>query len=159
MAQTSEAEYDKVSAAHARSEADKQPPAARPRPALMRTMRGLGRLYAAPPKFSRHPRASMAFDLADLARYIDWTPFFQTWEMKGRYPAILDHETQGPAARQLFEDAQAMLARIIEERWFVPKAVLGFWAANSVGDDIRLYTPTRAALERARAPSSPCASN
>ena len=49
------------------------------------------------------------WDLAELARYIDWTPFFQTWELKGRYPKILDDEEQGPAARQLFDDAQAML--------------------------------------------------
>jgi 5-methyltetrahydrofolate--homocysteine methyltransferase len=78
--------------------------------------------------------------VAELVPYIDWTPFFQTWELKGRYPAILEDAAQGPAARQLFEDAQAMLARIVEERWFNPKAVIGFWPANSVGDDIRLYT-------------------
>ena len=61
------------------------------------------------------------WDLAELARYIDWTPFFQTWELKGRYPKILEDEKQGPAARQLFEDAQAMLEKIIEEKWFAPK--------------------------------------
>jgi 5-methyltetrahydrofolate--homocysteine methyltransferase len=71
---------------------------------------------------------------------IDWTPFFQTWELKGRFPDILAHERQGEAARGLYEDAQAMLARIVEERWFNPKAVIGFWPANSVGDDIALYT-------------------
>jgi 5-methyltetrahydrofolate--homocysteine methyltransferase len=71
---------------------------------------------------------------------IDWTPFFQTWEMKGRYPAILEDEKQGAAARQLWDDAQAMLKRIVDERWFNPKAVVGFWPANAVGDDIRLYT-------------------
>ena len=62
-----------------------------------------------------------SWDLAELARYIDWTPFFQTWELKGRYPKILEDEAQGPAARQLFEDAQAMLKQIIAEKWFAPK--------------------------------------
>ena len=79
------------------------------------------------------------WDLAELARYIDWTPFFQTWELKGRYPKILEDEKQGPAARQLFEDAQAMLKKIIAEKWFAPKGVIGFWPANAVGDDIRLF--------------------
>ncbi|WP_406720771.1 methionine synthase [Thioclava litoralis] len=80
------------------------------------------------------------WDLAELARYIDWTPFFQTWELKGVYPKILEDEKQGEAARALFADAQAMLAKIIDEKWFTPKAVVGFWPANAVGDDIRLYT-------------------
>ena len=84
---------------------------------------------------------------AELARYIDWTPFFQTWELKGRYPKILDDEKQGPAARQLFEDAQAMLRKIIEEKWFAPKAVIGFWPANAFGDDIRLFTEDTRSVE------------
>ncbi|WP_295049314.1 methionine synthase [uncultured Paracoccus sp.] len=80
------------------------------------------------------------WDLAEIARYIDWTPFFQTWELKGVYPRILDDEKQGEAARTLFAEAQDMLARIIEGRWFNPRAVVGFWPANAVGDDIRLFT-------------------
>ncbi|WP_282602125.1 methionine synthase [Paracoccus sp. PARArs4] len=80
------------------------------------------------------------WDLAEIARYIDWTPFFQTWELKGVYPRILDDEKQGEAARQLFAEAQEMLARIIEGQWFKPRAVVGFWPANAVGDDIRLFT-------------------
>ncbi|MCL7466180.1 methionine synthase [Phaeovulum sp. NW3] len=79
------------------------------------------------------------WDLAEIARYIDWTPFFQTWELKGVYPRILDDAAQGEAARALFADAQAMLARIIAEGWFSPRAVVGFWPAQAVGDDIRLY--------------------
>ena len=79
------------------------------------------------------------WDLEDLAKTIDWTPFFQTWEMKGRYPAILEDEKQGEAARSLWNDAQAMLQKIITEKWFKPKAVIGFWAANSNVDDIILY--------------------
>ena len=80
------------------------------------------------------------WDLAEIARYIDWTPFFQTWEMKGVYPRILDDPKQGEAARALFADAKAMLAQIIEGRWLTPRAVIGFWPANRVGDDIRLWT-------------------
>ncbi len=80
------------------------------------------------------------WDLADIARFIDWTPFFQTWELKGVYPRILDDPKQGEAARALFADAQAMLQRIISERWFAPRAVVGFWPANTFGDDIRLFT-------------------
>ncbi|MBM3605543.1 MAG: methionine synthase [Alphaproteobacteria bacterium] len=80
------------------------------------------------------------WDLAQIARYIDWTPFFQTWEMKGVYPRILEDEKQGEAARQLFADAQEMLARIIDGQWFKPRAVVGFWPANAVGDDIHLFT-------------------
>ncbi|WP_202814369.1 methionine synthase [Falsirhodobacter sp. alg1] len=79
------------------------------------------------------------WDLAELARYIDWTPFFQTWELKGVYPKILDDPKQGEAARALFADAKAMLDRIIAEKWFRPAAVVGFWPANAVGDDIRLW--------------------
>jgi len=80
------------------------------------------------------------WDLADLAKYIDWTPFFQAWEFKGTYPKLLDDERQGEAARQLFVDAQAMLEKIIAEKWFTPKAVVGFWPANRDADDIRLFT-------------------
>ena len=79
------------------------------------------------------------WSLAELADYIDWTPFFQTWELKGQYPAILDDPKQGEAARSLFADAQAMLEKIIDESWFAPKAVVGFWPAQSVGDDIQLF--------------------
>lgn len=80
------------------------------------------------------------WDLARIAQYIDWTPFFQTWELKGVYPRILEDEAQGPAARQLFAEAQEMLSRIIAGKWFRPRAVLGFWPANAEGDDIRLWT-------------------
>ncbi len=80
------------------------------------------------------------WDLAEIAAYIDWTPFFQTWELKGVYPRILEDEKQGEVARQLFADAQDMLKKIIVENWFKPRAVVGFWPANAVGDDIRLFT-------------------
>ncbi|HWJ89426.1 MAG TPA: methionine synthase [Pelagibacterium sp.] len=90
------------------------------------------------------------WDLGNLAEYIDWTPFFQSWEFKGVYPKILDDERQGEAARQLFADAQAMLKRIIDEKWFTPKAIAGFWPANRVGDDIQLFTDEGRTEELAR---------
>jgi len=84
-------------------------------------------------------RAFRAYDLAELARYIDWTPFFQAWELKGPYPRILEDDKYGEAARHLFEDAQTMLKQLAAEKWLVANAVVGFWPANSVGDDIELY--------------------
>ena len=132
------AEYRKVADAHARSEADKQRlPLAKARANRFQVDWSA---YAPPTPSFLGTRVFETYDLADLARFIDWTPFFQTWELKGRYPAILDHEAQGPAARALFDDARAMLRTIIAEGWFKPKAVVGFWPAGAVGDDIRLYT-------------------
>ncbi len=84
-------------------------------------------------------RAFRAYDLAELARYIDWTPFFHAWELKGTFPRILEDEKYGEAARPLFEDAESMLAQLIKEKWLTANAVVGFWPANSVGDDIELY--------------------
>ena len=79
-------------------------------------------------------------DLGELARYIDWTPFFATWELKGQYPRILNDDKMGEAARQLFADAQAMLSRIVGEKWLTANGVVGFWPANAIGDDdIALY--------------------
>ena len=80
------------------------------------------------------------FELADLASCIDWTPFFQAWEMKGKYPDLLSNPKSGEAARALFADAQKMLARVIGEKWLTAKAAFGFWPANTVGDDVVLYT-------------------
>jgi len=80
------------------------------------------------------------YDLAELARYIDWTPFFHTWELKGRYPRILEDENLGEAATRLFEDAQAMLRKIIAGKLLQARAVLGFWPANTVDyDTIEIY--------------------
>ena len=136
--ETVRAEYRKVADAHARGEREKlRLPLAKARENRMRIDWAA---YEPPVPSFLGTRVFEDYDLAELARYIDWTPFFQTWEMKGRYPAILDDEKQGPAARQLFDDAQSMLARIVEERWFAPKAVIGFWPAGTVGDDIRLFT-------------------
>ncbi|QJE72003.1 methionine synthase [Aerophototrophica crusticola] len=80
------------------------------------------------------------YDLAELASRIDWKPFFQAWELHGNFPAILEDDKVGAPARALYNDAQAMLQRIIGEKWLTAKGVVGFWPANSVGDDIELYT-------------------
>ena len=80
------------------------------------------------------------YSLEELRPYIDWSPFFAAWEMKGRYPDILHNPASGEAARRLFEDANAMLDRIVAERWLTAKGVVGLWPANAVGDDLEVYT-------------------
>ena len=95
-------------------------------------------------------RAFDAWDLQDLADHIDWTPFFASWELIGRYPLILEDEVVGEAARDLFDDAQGMLKRIIEEKWFTARGVVGFWPAQAVGDDIAVYADEDRSDEIAR---------
>ncbi|HOY48640.1 MAG TPA: methionine synthase [Flavobacteriales bacterium] len=80
------------------------------------------------------------YDLAELAQYIDWTPFFATWELYGKYPAILTDSVVGEEATKVFADAHAMLKQLIDEKWLQANAVIGLWPANSVGDDIEIYT-------------------
>ena len=85
-------------------------------------------------------RALRDYPLAELAQYIDWTPFFQTWELAGRYPKILDDEVVGEEAKKLYADARAMLDKIISERWLAAHAVYGLFPANTVhDDDIDIY--------------------
>ncbi len=79
------------------------------------------------------------YDLSTLRKYIDWQPFFNAWEMKGAFPDILNNPVSGPTARKLYDDAQAMLDRLIEEKWIRAHGVVGFFPANSVGDDVELY--------------------
>src|SRR5262249_43336503 len=79
------------------------------------------------------------YSIAELGDYIDWSPFFSTWELAGKFPAILDDAKVGEAARGLFEDAQAMLRRLIDERWLRAEACVGFWPANAEGDDILVF--------------------
>ncbi len=86
------------------------------------------------------PRAFENYDLSRLVPYIDWSPFFSTWELKGRYPAIFDDNKFGAEAKKLYDDAQQLLKRIVSEKWLTANAVIGFWPANSIGDDIELYT-------------------
>jgi 5-methyltetrahydrofolate--homocysteine methyltransferase len=96
--------------------------------------------YAPPKPRFLGTRVFKSYDLGKLARYIDWTPFFHAWELKGTYPRILEDDKYGEAARQLFDDAQAMLKQLIQEKWLTANGVVGFWPANSVGDDIELYS-------------------
>jgi 5-methyltetrahydrofolate--homocysteine methyltransferase len=79
------------------------------------------------------------YPLDELVERIDWTPFFQTWELTGRFPAILDDPKVGEVARSLYDDARKMLDRIIKEKWFTARATVGFWPANAEGDDIAVY--------------------
>ncbi|QSF53482.1 methionine synthase [Brevundimonas fontaquae] len=95
-------------------------------------------------------KAFDAWDLQDLADHIDWTPFFASWELIGRYPLILDDEIVGEAARDLFADAQVMLKRIIDEKWFTAKGVVGFWPARADGDDVIVFADENRDAEIAR---------
>jgi len=85
-------------------------------------------------------REFLDYDLAELREYIDWQPFFNAWEMKGRFPDILNNPTSGETARKLYDDAQEMLDTLIKEKWLTANGVIGFFPANAVGDDIEVYT-------------------
>jgi 5-methyltetrahydrofolate--homocysteine methyltransferase len=90
--------------------------------------------------------------LEELAKFIDWTFFFSAWELKGRYPAILSHPEYGAAATDLFEQAQALLKRIIDEKLLTARGVYGFWPANTDGDDIVVFTDDSRQTELTRLP-------
>lgn len=79
------------------------------------------------------------YPLEEISKYIDWTPFFRTWELAGRYPDILEDKVVGEQARTLFKDANELLQKIIKEKWLTANAVIGLWPANSVNDDIEVY--------------------
>ncbi|QWD74172.1 methionine synthase [Polynucleobacter sp. TSB-Sco08W16] len=91
------------------------------------------------PKFIGR-RVFKNFALSDIAKYIDWTPFFQTWDLAGKFPAILDDEVVGVEARKVYADAQALLDKLIKGQWLQADAVVAFYPANTVGDDIVLYS-------------------
>ncbi len=80
------------------------------------------------------------YSLTEISNFIDWTPFFHSWELKGAYPKIFDDAEKGEEAKKLFADAQTMLKQIIDEGWLQAKAIIGFYPANNVGDDIEIYT-------------------
>ena len=88
--------------------------------------------------------------LEEIAKYIDWTFFFSAWELKGKFPKILEHERHGAAARELYEHGQALLGRIISEKLLTPRAVYGFWPASQDGDDIVVWTDAARDAERLR---------
>ncbi len=85
-------------------------------------------------------REFLDYDIAELREYIDWQPFFNAWELKGRFPDILNNPASGETARKLYEDAQEMLDTLIKEKWLTANGVIGFFPANAVGDDIEVYT-------------------
>jgi 5-methyltetrahydrofolate--homocysteine methyltransferase len=95
--------------------------------------------YAPPVPTYMGVRSYGPYDLGELARYIDWTPFFRTWELAGQFPSILEDDKVGAVARGLYADAQKMLEKIVSENWLTAKAVAGFWPANTEGDDILLF--------------------
>jgi 5-methyltetrahydrofolate--homocysteine methyltransferase len=130
-------EYARIAAAHARAQKDKQ-----------RLTLAAARANAtpidwtnyAPPKPSfLGKRTLLDYSIPELIEFIDWGPFFQAWELGGRFPAILDDEKVGEAARALYADAEAMLQKIVDENWFKANAVIGLWPANRFGDDIALF--------------------
>ena len=133
-----QAQYAKAAAAHERAENEKQRlPLARAR---QNAFKPDWDSYVPPKPSFLGVRTIEDVSLATLVEYFDWTPFFQSWELRGRYPALLDDPRQGEAARQLFADAKVLLDRIVSENWFKPRAAVGFWPANRKEDDIALYT-------------------
>jgi 5-methyltetrahydrofolate--homocysteine methyltransferase len=130
-------EYARIAATHARAQEDK-----------LRLSLAVARANAlkldwsayAPPKPAFLGTKVLAdYPIRELVDFIDWTPFFSTWELNGRFPAILDDAKYGEAARTLYEDARTMLDKIVSEGWFKASAAIGFWPANSVGDDIEVF--------------------
>jgi len=95
-------------------------------------------------------RTFAPYDLAELERFIDWSPFFASWELVGRFPEILEDDVVGEAARDLYRDARAMLDRMIAENWVEARGVVGLWPANADGDDIVLYTDETRSTELSR---------
>ena len=130
-------EYARIAEAHLRGQANKK-----------RLALAAARANATKVDFAKTPPVRPTFlglksfadyDLAEIVPYIDWTPFFQAWELAGRFPAILDDATVGEAARALYDDARKLLDRIVKERWFTARATIGFWPVNAEGDDIVVY--------------------
>ncbi|HEY6256984.1 MAG TPA: methionine synthase [Xanthobacteraceae bacterium] len=131
-------EYAEIAAAHARAEENKQrlPLKLARENALKLDWSGT---YQPPRPRVLGTRVFADYSVPELIDFIDWSPFFATWELKGKYPAILDDAKYGTAARGLFNDAKAMLGRIVQERWLRAAGVVGFWPANTQGDDILVF--------------------
>jgi 5-methyltetrahydrofolate--homocysteine methyltransferase len=132
-------EYARIAAAHARAQEDKTrlPLAAARANALKLDWSGA---HQPPRPCFLGTKVLSDYSIKELIDYIDWTPFFATWELSGKFPGILEDEKFGAAARSLYDDARAMLEKIVDEHWFRANAVFGFWRANAEGDDICLYT-------------------
>jgi 5-methyltetrahydrofolate--homocysteine methyltransferase len=131
-------EYAKVAAAHARAQEEKSrlPLAAARGNALKLDWSGT---YQPPKPSFLGTKVLAGYPVEEIAEFVDWTPFFRTWELSGVFPTILDDPKVGEAARALYDDARAMLDKIINEKWFEANAVLGFWPAQSDGEDILVY--------------------
>ncbi|HKU55026.1 MAG TPA: vitamin B12 dependent-methionine synthase activation domain-containing protein, partial [Rhizomicrobium sp.] len=134
------AEYEKIATGHANQRAGGK------RLAIAEARANAARVdftgYTPPAPSFLGSRLYTNYDLAALANYIDWGPFFQTWELAGPFPAILEDDKVGQAARDLYRDAQAMLKKIIDGKWLTASAVIGFWPANrdpKNPDDIIVY--------------------
>lgn len=130
-------DYDKVRTQHANKKQTPMWPLAKAR--ANKTPVDWASYTPPKPKFIGR-RVFKNFDLAELADYIDWGPFFQTWDLAGPFPAILKDEVVGEEAVRVFGDAKRMLKRLIEGRWLTASGVIGLYPANSVGDDIEIYT-------------------
>jgi 5-methyltetrahydrofolate--homocysteine methyltransferase len=130
------ADYEKVRAQHANRQQTPMWPLAKAR--ANATPLDWSTYQPSKPKFIGR-REIKNFDLSELARFIDWGPFFQTWDLAGSYPAILQDEVVGIEAQKVLADGQKMLQKIIEGRWLQANAVVGIYPANSVGDDLILY--------------------
>jgi 5-methyltetrahydrofolate--homocysteine methyltransferase len=131
-------EYSKIAAAHARAQEEKVrlPLTAARGNAIKPDWSGA---YVPPKPSFLGTKVLADYPIAELIDFIDWTPFFATWELRGKFPAILDDPKYGEAARPLYDDARAMLDKIVAERWFKASAVFGFWPANATGDDIQVF--------------------
>jgi 5-methyltetrahydrofolate--homocysteine methyltransferase len=136
-------EYAKIAAAHARGEENKKRLSLKDARKNALTLDWSGAYVPPKPSFLG-TRVFEDYSVAELVDYIDWSPFFSTWELTGKFPAILDDDKVGEAARALYDDARAMLKKIVDENWFRAAAVVGFWPANSEGDDISVYDDARA---------------
>jgi 5-methyltetrahydrofolate--homocysteine methyltransferase len=130
-------EYAKIAAAHARGEEKKRRLSLRD---ARKNALALDWASYQPPRPSfLGTRVLADYPVAELIDIIDWSPFFSTWELTGKFPAILDDDKFGEAARSLYDDAQAMLKKIVDEKWFKAAGIVGFWPANSAGDDIEVF--------------------
>ncbi|HWC94104.1 MAG TPA: vitamin B12 dependent-methionine synthase activation domain-containing protein, partial [Pseudolabrys sp.] len=131
-------EYVKIAAAHARAQEEKSRLSIAAARANAVKLDWSGAYLPPKPAFLGS-KVLHDVPVAELVDFIDWTPFFQTWELAGKFPAILEDAKFGEAARSLYDDARAMLDRIVAEGWFKASAALGFWPASAQGDDILVY--------------------
>ncbi len=148
LVESTKAEYERVREHHAKKKSKKQ------MLSYEQAMNNRLNLHFDSKDITRPKRQGVQhfedIDLSEVVEFIDWTPFFRTWELHGRYPKILSDEVVGSEAQKLFDDAQAMLQKIIDERWLGARATIALWPANSSGDDIVLYSDNSRSEELGR---------